>query len=75
MIFYKINAFERELEFLKKAKPNVPAKQLEKEAAEIVQNTFPNYDKVSPGIKALDICLLVALFRSLLKYSELPIIL
>lgn len=50
--FYKINAFERELEFLKKAKPNVPAKQLEKEAAEIVQNTFPNYDKVSPGIKA-----------------------
>lgn len=50
--FYKINAFERELAFLKKAKPNVPAKQLEKEASEIVQNTFPNYDKVSPGIKA-----------------------
>tara|TARA_Y100000385_G_scaffold268113_1_gene304836 strand:- start:393 stop:5591 length:5199 start_codon:yes stop_codon:yes gene_type:complete len=50
--FYKINAFEKELEFLKKAKPNVSAKELEKEAAVIIQNTFPNYDKVSPGIKA-----------------------
>jgi len=50
--FYKINAFERELATLKKARPKASAAQLEKEAAQIVQNTFPNYDKVPNGIKA-----------------------
>ena len=50
--FYKINAFNTELEVLKKAKPNESLEVLEREAAQIVQDTFPNYDKVPNGIKA-----------------------
>lgn len=51
--FYKMNGFEKELEFLKKAKPDESIEVLEREAAEIIQNTFPNYDRVPPTIKEL----------------------
>ena len=50
--FYKINAFEKELEVLQRAFPNEAIEVLEKKAASIVQNTFPNYDMVPNGIKA-----------------------
>ena len=51
--FFKIHAFEKELDFLRKAMPDAPIDDLKKEAARIVQDTFPNYDKVPNGIKAL----------------------
>ena len=50
---FKINAFQSELEVLKKAKPRTSIEVLEEEAAEIIRNTFPNYDLVPKGIKAL----------------------
>ena len=50
--FYKINNFERELETLRKAFPNESLKVLEEEAAFIIQQTLPNYDRVPKGIKA-----------------------
>ena len=50
--FFKIHAFEKELDFLKRAMPDAPIDDLKKQAAEIVQDTFPNYDKVPNGIKA-----------------------
>ena len=51
--FFKMNAFAAELSSLKKSKPNVPLQQLEEEAAEIVKNTLPNYDRVTQGVKSL----------------------
>jgi LysM repeat protein len=51
--FYKINAYEQELATLKKAFPNEDIAVLREEAAEVVKNTFPNYDRVPPGVKAL----------------------
>jgi hypothetical protein len=51
--FFKMNAFAAELSALKKIKPNAPLKQLEEEAAEIVKDTLPNYDRVTQGVKAL----------------------
>ena len=51
--FFKIHAFEKELDFLKRAMPDAPIDDLKKEAARIVQDTFPNYDKVPNGIKEL----------------------
>ncbi len=51
--FYKINAYERELKTLKKARPDANINDLKREAAEIVQNTLPNYDRVPPGVKSL----------------------
>lgn len=51
--FYKVNAFEHELDYLKRALPNESQEVLESEAARIVQNTFPNYDRVPKGIKAV----------------------
>lgn len=51
--FYKINAYEQELAILRRARPNAPTEVIQNEAAEIVKNTFPNYDRVPPGIKAL----------------------
>ena len=50
--FFKINAFEKELDVLKQAFPNEPLEVLERRAAEIIQNTMPNYDKVPNGVKA-----------------------
>ena len=51
--FFKIHAFEKELDFLKRANPDASIDDLKQEAARIVQDTFPNYDKVPNGIKAL----------------------
>lgn len=51
--FYKINAFGNELATLKKAFPDQADDVLEIKAAQIVQDTIPNYDKVPKGIKAL----------------------
>lgn len=49
--FFKINSFEKELQILKRAKPNEALEVLEEEAANIVKNTMPNYDRVPKGIK------------------------
>lgn len=49
--FFKINSFEKELAVLKRAKPNEALEVLEEEAADIVKNTMPNYDRVPKGIK------------------------
>ena len=51
--FFKMNAFVNELEVLKKARPRASLDVLEKEAAEIIKQTFPNYDRVFKGVKAL----------------------
>ena len=51
--FYKINAFNKELSVLKEAFPDEALEVLEQRAATIVQDTFPNYDKVPNGVKAL----------------------
>ena len=53
--FYKINGFGVELDTLKRAHPNretYPLELLEQEAARKIKNTFPNYDRVPPGMKA-----------------------
>ena len=53
--YFKINAFNNELDFLKRAYKDTGRSldSLEQEAADIVKNTMPNYDRVPPGIKAL----------------------
>lgn len=51
--FYKVTNFEYELDVLKKAFPDEAIEVLEARAADIVQNTFPNYDRVPKGIKAI----------------------
>ena len=53
--FFKINSYNAELAWLKRAYKNSgrSTASLEKEAADIVKNTMPNYDRVPPGIKAL----------------------
>jgi hypothetical protein len=51
--FYKINGYLSELDTLKKANLGKPDAELEEMAAEIIRNTFPNYDRVPKGIKAL----------------------
>ena len=51
--FYKMNAFEYELKTLKKAFPNESEEVLEMRAAQIIRNTFPNYDLVPPFVKNL----------------------
>ena len=50
--FFKINAFEKELDVLKKAFPDEPIEVLERRASQIIQDTMPNYDKVPNGVKA-----------------------
>ena len=52
---FKINSFNTELNWLKRAykNSNRSLESLELEAADIVKNTMPNYDRVPPGIKAL----------------------
>lgn len=51
--FFKITQFQKELKTLQTAFPNQPLNVLEEEAANIVRNTIPNYDRVPKGIKAL----------------------
>ena len=55
---FKVNGYLQELDTLKKAFPDRASteeglKVLEEEAADIIRNTFPNYDRVPKGIKAL----------------------
>ena len=52
---FKMNVFEYELNYLKNVPANkdVPIEQLEEQAALIVRDTFPNYDRIPPGFKAL----------------------
>tara|TARA_R100001082_G_C4366130_1_gene162036 strand:+ start:4110 stop:9902 length:5793 start_codon:yes stop_codon:yes gene_type:complete len=51
--YFKLNAFEYELASLKKIRPNASLRELEEEAAEIVKDTFQNYDRVPKALKAL----------------------
>ena len=51
--FYKINYFNQELKVLQQAYPDVAPEVLEEQAANIVRNTMPNYDRVPKGVKAL----------------------
>jgi len=56
--FFKMNAFVTELDWLKRANPKLAKtkkglEELEKQAANKVKNTMPNYDRVPPAIKAL----------------------
>lgn len=50
---FKVNAYHQELDELRKAFPDADIATLEEEAANIIRNTFPNYDRVPKGIKAL----------------------
>ena len=51
--FYKIHAYEKELSYLRKAFPDAPEETLRQEAADLIKSTFPTYDRVPPGIKAI----------------------
>ena len=51
--FYKINGFFHELETLKKAMPDAAQEELVELAAEKIRRTFPNYDVVPHGLKAV----------------------
>ena len=51
--FWKIGMFEHELKVLKEAWPNADVKVLKQRAAEKVQDTMPNYNKVPKAIQAL----------------------
>lgn len=51
--YYKINVYNQELDTLKKAYPDVEIEVLEEQAANIVRNTLPNYDRVPKGVKGL----------------------
>jgi len=50
---FKMNAFETELAYLKRAYPDESLELLETQAARIIRDTFPNYDRVTPLIKSL----------------------
>ena len=50
---FKISGFAKELDILRQARPNVSEDLLRKEAADIIRNTYPNYDLVPKGIKSL----------------------
>ena len=52
--YFKMSGFVKELDTLKKARPNVSVDILEREAADIIQNTIPNYDRVAKGLKKLN---------------------
>ena len=52
--YFKINGFEQELAFLKRAHGSSrDIASLKKEAAETIKNTYFNYDRVSKGVKSL----------------------
>ena len=51
--YFKIGAYEAELQTLREAFPNASKNLLKKQAAEVVRNTMPNYEKIPKGIKAL----------------------
>jgi len=52
--YFKMSGFIDELETLKNARPNASVDVLEREAADIIQNTIPNYDRVAKGLKKLN---------------------
>ena len=51
--FFKMNGFATELDWLRKAHPEKSLDELVEDAADIVRNTFPNYDMIPNGIKAI----------------------
>jgi len=51
--FFKISNFAHEMDNLRLAHPKEALDVLEQEAARIVRDTFPNYDKVPKGIQRL----------------------
>ena len=51
--FFKIGVYEKELQTLREAFPDVADETLKNEAAEIVKNTMPNYDRIPNTLKAL----------------------
>lgn len=51
--FFKINGYYSELDTLKAAYPDANLADLKKEAANIIRDTYPSYDRVSPAIKGL----------------------
>jgi len=51
--FFKIGAYEAELQTLRKAFGNADDALLKQQASKIVRNTMPNYDQVPKGVKAL----------------------
>ena len=51
--FFKMANYAHELDVLKRASPTEDLAVLEEQAASIVRNTFPNYDRVPKGIKSL----------------------
>lgn len=52
--FFKLSNFENELSWLKKAFPDQQIDVLEEQAANIVKDTFPNYNRVPKGIKKIN---------------------
>ena len=50
---FKISAYNQELDTLKKAFPDRELATLEEEAANVIRDTLPNYDRVPKGIKSL----------------------
>ena len=50
---WRIASFQKELNVLKKAFPNRSIDELEKEAANIIRNTFPTYNLVPLGAREL----------------------
>ena len=52
--YFKMSGYQTELQTLKKARPGVAIDILEREAADIIQNTIPNYSRVPKGLKKLN---------------------
>ena len=52
--YFKMSNYEHELSWQKKAFPDQDIKVLEQKAANIVKDTFPNYARVSKGVKAIN---------------------
>ena len=50
--FFKINAYHYELDTLRKALPNASEDVLKEQAAAIIRNTFPNYDRVPKAVRS-----------------------
>jgi hypothetical protein len=51
--FFKIHGYEKELATLKEAFPDASEDVLRREAATLIKDTFPTYDRVSPFVKSL----------------------
>ena len=51
--FFKASLWAKERETLKKAYPEASEEFLDLEAAELVKNGLPNYNRITPGVKGL----------------------